>query len=111
MARFGVGYHVEFAGQYYSVPAQSACAQLNLRVTRTTDEIFQRGRRIASHVPWAFKAAADDCRRALTGGVRRMDSWNVDTLTAPPVVRPRFTVPVEKLLNQRRNPSKPSAVT
>ena len=48
--RVGPDYHVELDGHYYSVPYQLVRKQLELRSTRTTVEIFDRGKRVAGHV-------------------------------------------------------------
>jgi transposase len=48
--RVNIDYHVEVDFHYYSVPYQLAGEQLETRSTSTTVEIFQRGKRVASHV-------------------------------------------------------------
>ena len=50
VVRAGVDYHVEVDGHYYSEPSRHARAEVNVRVTKTTVELFQRGQRVASHV-------------------------------------------------------------
>lgn len=47
--RVGPDYHVEFEGHYYSVPHQLVKKQLDLRVTRGTVEVLDRGKRVAAH--------------------------------------------------------------
>lgn len=42
-------YHIEYAGNYYSVPYQYRGHQVDLRVTRTTLEVLLHRQRIASH--------------------------------------------------------------
>jgi len=49
-ARVHIDYHVELDGHYYSVPYQLAKHELDVRLTRTTVEVFHKGRRVASHV-------------------------------------------------------------
>jgi transposase len=48
--RANIDYHVEIDRHYYSVPYQLAGQQLEARYTATTVELFQGGKRIASHV-------------------------------------------------------------
>jgi transposase len=48
--RVNIDYHVEVDRHYYSVPYQLAGEQVEARFTTTTVEIFQRGKRVASHV-------------------------------------------------------------
>jgi transposase len=47
--RASIDYHVEIDRHYYSVPYQLAGQQLEARFTSTTVEVFQSGKRIASH--------------------------------------------------------------
>lgn len=44
-----VDYHVEVAGHYYSVPCRYIKKQLDVRMTATVIECFDRGKRVASH--------------------------------------------------------------
>jgi transposase len=48
-ARVNVDYHVEVEGHYYSVPYRLVGQPLEVRIARATVEIFDRGRRVASH--------------------------------------------------------------
>lgn len=48
-ARVNIDYHVELKGHYYSVPYRFVQEEVELRYTSNTVEIFQRGRRVASH--------------------------------------------------------------
>jgi transposase len=47
--RANIDYHIEIDRHYYSVPYQLAGQQLEARYTATTVEIFQDGKRVASH--------------------------------------------------------------
>ncbi len=47
--RASIDYHVEIDRHYYSVPYQLAGQQLEARFTTTTVELFQSGKRVASH--------------------------------------------------------------
>jgi transposase len=47
--RANIDYHVEVDRHYYSVPYQFAGQQLEARYTATTIELFDQGKRIASH--------------------------------------------------------------
>jgi transposase len=48
--RANIDYHVEIDRHYYSVPYQLAGQQLEARYTATIVELFQNGKRIASHL-------------------------------------------------------------
>ncbi len=47
--RANIDYHIELHQHYYSVPYQLAGQQLEARSTSTTVELFQGGKRVASH--------------------------------------------------------------
>jgi transposase len=49
LARVGLDYHVEVKDFFYSVPHTLIRAEVDIRVTARTVEIFHRGRRIAAH--------------------------------------------------------------
>lgn len=49
-ARVHIDYHIEVDHHYYSVPYTLVGQQLDVRLTATTVEVFQRGQRVASHV-------------------------------------------------------------
>jgi len=48
-ARVHIDYHVAVDGHYYSVPHALIKKQLDVRITRNTIELFNRGNRVASH--------------------------------------------------------------
>jgi transposase len=49
LARVGPDYHIEVEKFFYSVPHGLIRAQVDVRITRHTIEIFYRGRRVAAH--------------------------------------------------------------
>jgi transposase len=49
LARVGLDYHVEVKDFFYSVPHTLIRAEVDIRVTARTVEVFHRGRRIAAH--------------------------------------------------------------
>jgi transposase len=49
LARVGLDYHVEVDGFYYSVPHALIRAEVDLRLSERTVEIFHRGQRVALH--------------------------------------------------------------
>jgi transposase len=49
LARVGLDYHVEAGGFYYSVPHALIRAEVDLRISERTIEIFHRGQRVALH--------------------------------------------------------------
>jgi transposase len=49
LTRVGLDYHVEVADFFYSVPHTLIRAEVDVRVTARTVEVFHRGQRIAAH--------------------------------------------------------------
>jgi len=49
-ARVNIDYHVDVDGHYYSVPYQLVKRQLDIRLTVSVVEIYNRGNRVASHI-------------------------------------------------------------
>jgi transposase len=49
LARVGIDYHVEVDSFYYSVPHALIRAEVDLRITSRTIEVFHRGKRVAAH--------------------------------------------------------------
>lgn len=49
-AKVNIDYHVEVLGHYYSVPYQHARQEVEVRLGELSVEVFQQGKRIASHV-------------------------------------------------------------
>ncbi len=76
VARVGVDYNVEVAGLYCCVPCQHARAQMTMRVTPTTVEVFQRGQRIASHARCAFQGRHTTVAAHMPPARREVAGWN-----------------------------------
>lgn len=48
-ATVNIDYHIDYEGRHYSVPHQLARQPVELRVTGSTVEVFQHGKRVATH--------------------------------------------------------------
>jgi transposase len=105
VARVGIDYHVEIDGHYYSVPCEHARVQVDVRVTKATVEVFQRGQRIASHAYCTVKGRHTTIDAHMPAAHREVAGWNAATLTErAAAIGPRCAVLVERLLHQRRHP-------
>lgn len=105
VARVGVDYHVEVDGHFYSVPCRYTRAQMDVRVTKATVEIFLRGQRVASHAASVLKGRHTTIDAHMPPAHREVAGWNVGTLSArAAAIGPRCEVLVERLLGQRRHP-------
>jgi transposase len=104
-AKVNIDYHVEFDTRCYSVPYRLAREAVEVRATAAVVEIFQRGRRVASHVraygrkrfitnPEHMPAAH---RAHLEWTPSRLVAWG--TSIGPPVAEL-----VETILNTRPHP-------
>jgi uncharacterized protein YjiS (DUF1127 family) len=49
LARVALDYHVEIEGFYYSVPHALIRAQVDVRITSRTIEVFHHGKRVVAH--------------------------------------------------------------
>jgi len=86
-ARVNIDYHIEVEKHYYSVPYQLTREEVEVRLTRTTVEVFWRGKRVASHPRSYVKGATttlDDHRPAshrayLEWTPSRIASWAAAT--------------------------------
>jgi len=79
----GIDYHIELDRHYYSVPYRYARAQVDVRFTATTVEVFQKGERIASH-PRSFGR-----HQIITRSEHQNRPWAVHhTATRPNAVQP-----------------------
>ncbi len=87
------------------MPYQHARAEVDVRVTKATVELYQRGQRIASHVYCTFKGRHTTIDAHMPEAHREVAGWNADTLTKRALaVGPRCAVLVERMLHQRRHP-------
>jgi transposase len=105
VARVGPDYHVEVDGHFYSVPCLHARAQMDVRVTKATIEIFLRGQRVASHASCTAKGHHTTIDAHMPPAHREVAGWNAGTLSArAAAIGPHCEALVERLLGQRRHP-------
>jgi transposase len=71
-ARVNIDYHVEIDQHYYSVPYTLTGQKVEVRSTGTTVEIFQNGRRVASHA--RSETPYDMLKRSATAEPHHRDS-------------------------------------
>jgi len=75
-ARVHIDYHIEVDKFFYSVPHQLIHQQVDVRVTRSTIEIFHRGKRVAVHQRrYAGPRHGTDLKH-MPSAHRRYASWN-----------------------------------
>src|SRR5213596_1540911 len=98
-------YHVEFEDHYYSVPWQLRGERLDLRATATTVELFQHGRRVASHVRSHVKHQPTTDPAHMPAAHRAHLEWSPSRLLAwGATVGPATAALMEAIMQQRPHP-------
>jgi transposase len=75
LATVSIDYHLEVEGHYYSVPYQLVGERCEVRVSAATVEIFQRGRRVASHLRGAARGRHTTLAEHMPESHRRYAEW------------------------------------
>lgn len=78
--KVGIDYHVEVSRHFYSVPYRHARAQVEVRVTVRTVEIFLKGERIASHIRGSGNGRHTTIGDHMPSSHRRYRDWPVERL-------------------------------
>jgi transposase len=105
VARVGIDYHVEVLGHYYSVPHRHAREKVEVRLTATTVEVFQRGTRIASHARSLSTGRHTTLDAHMPAHHRAVSGWTPERLVCwANAVGPLTTTVVERVLHGRKHP-------
>jgi transposase len=105
VARVGIDYHVELERHYYSVPYQYARAQVDLRVTVATVEVFTKGERIASHARSALAGHHTTVAAHLAPAHQQVAGWNAQRfLDWAATVGPQTQGAITQVLQARTHP-------
>ena len=103
--KVSIDYHVEFEDHYYSVPWQLRGERLDLRATATTVELFQHGRRVASHVRSPVKHQPTTDPAHMPAAHRAHLQWSPSRLIAwGATVGPATAALMEAIMEQRPHP-------
>ena len=81
LARVGIDYHIEVDRHYYSVPYRLTREQVEVRLTVSVVEVFQRGRRIASHLRSAVPGRHTTLASHMPPAHRAVVGWDADRFT------------------------------
>jgi len=82
VARVNIDYHVEIAHHYYSVPHALVHAQVEVRVSALTVEIFHRGQRVAAHVRSQARGQHTTVTAHMPKAHQRHREWSPSRLVA-----------------------------
>lgn len=103
--RVNIDYHVEFDGNYYSVPHALVHRQMDLRVTRGTVEVLAGGRRVASHPRSYRKGYFETLPEHMPAAHRAHAEWSPGRLlTWAATVGPASAELVKRLLLEKQHP-------
>lgn len=103
--RVGIDYHIEAAAHYYSVPHRFARAEVDVRLTARTVEIFLKGERIAAHMRMSGNHKHTTVAEHMPSSHRRYAGWTIDRIRADArLIGPATAALCELILEQRPHP-------
>ena len=103
--RVGIDYHVEADAHYYSVPHRFARADVDVRLTARTVEVFLKGDRIAAHMRMSGNRKHTTVAEHMPSSHRRYKDWTIDRIRADAhLIGPATAALCELILEQRHHP-------
>jgi transposase len=100
--RVGIDYHVDVEGHFYSVPYRFARAEVEVRLTGRTVEIFTRGERIAVHMRSSGNGKHTTAADHMPSSHRRYADWTVGRIRRDAVLIGPATAALCDLILERR---------
>jgi transposase len=105
LRRVGIDYHVDVDHHFYSVPHSFARAEVEVRLTARTVEIFARGERIAVHVRSSGNHQHSTIREHMPSSHRRYADWTLDRIRQEAAsIGPATAALCELILERRPHP-------
>src|SRR5215831_9262595 len=105
LRRVGIDYHVDVDDHYYSVPHGFARAEVEVRLTTRTVEIFVKGERIAAHVRSSGNHKHSTVPEHMPSSHRRYADWTIDRIRQKAAsIGPATAALCELLLERRPHP-------
>jgi transposase len=103
--RAGLDYHVEIDRHYYSVPYRFARAELEVRLTARTVEIFAKGERIAVHARTSGNRRHTTVPDHMPSSHRRYADWTIERIRCDAArLGPMATALLDLILKRRPHP-------
>jgi transposase len=103
--RVGIDYHVDVEGHFYSVPYRFARAEVEVRLTGRTVEIFARGERIAVHLRSSGNHKHTTVADHMPSSHRRYADWTVGRIRRDAaLIGPATAALCELILEHRPHP-------
>jgi transposase len=105
LRRVGIDYHVDVDHHFYSVPHSFARAEVEVRLTARTVEIFARGERIAVHARSSGNHGHSTISEHMPSSHRRYANWTLDRIRQEAAgVGPATAALCELILERRPHP-------
>jgi transposase len=101
--RVGIDYHVDVDKHYYSVPHRFARAEVEVRLTGRSVEVFARGERIAVHLRSSGNGKHTTVQEHMPSSHRRYANWTLDRIP-----RQQFGPPLRRTARPGRRDDPPS---
>jgi transposase len=103
--RVGIDYHVDVEGHFYSVPYRFARAEVEVRLTGRTVEIFARGERIAVHMRGSGNGKHTTLSDHMPSSHRRYADWTIGRIRRDAaLIGPATAALCELILERRPHP-------
>jgi transposase len=103
--KVGLDYHVEVEGHFYSVPYRHARAQVEVRFTARTVEVFAAGDRIAAHLRGSGNGKHTTLSDHMPSSHRRYGDWTIERiLREARAIGPSAEMLCEMILAERPHP-------
>ena len=103
--RVGIDYHIEVAAHYYSVPHRFIRAEVEVRLTVRTVEIFLKGERIAAHARGGGNHKHTTIDEHMPSSHRRYAGWTIERIREDARrIGPATTALCELILESRPHP-------
>src|SRR5713101_353656 len=103
--RVGIDYHVDVEGHFYSVPYRFARAEVEVRLTGRSVEIFARGERIAVHMRSSGNGKHTTVPDHMPSSHRRYADWTIGRIRRDAaLIGPATAALCELILEHRPHP-------
>jgi transposase len=103
--RVSIDYHVEVEAHYYSVPHRFARAEVEVRFTARTVEIFHKGERIAAHQRMSGNHRHTTVPEHMASSHRRYAGWTIERIRQDAAaIGPATLALCNLILDQRPHP-------
>jgi transposase len=105
ICRVSIDYHVEVAAHYYSVPHRFVRAEVEVRFTARTVEIFHKGERIAAHQRMSGNHKHTTVPEHMASSHRRYAGWTIERIRKDAAtIGPATAALCDLILDERAHP-------